>query len=595
MCLDLRRRIELIQDFDMPDCSNCITTSKNRDYVFVCGTYKPRVKCYDVNNLSMKFERCMDAEPLKALSLSDSYEKVSYFIYENTVVHNYREDRIMIFLQEERWVEFHVQYGRYFRFRIPKFGRDLNYNESNCDLYIVGSGNDIYRLNLEQGRFMTPFTSTQAASLTRCDLNNEHQLLMCGTWEGCVEAWDPRAKESVGILDITKALLTENIRFGQPPSISCIKFKDKLKLAVGTSSGQILMYDIRSNKPYLLKDHNCDLAIKCIDFCPNGSEPDLVLSMDRRMVKLWHENQNGKPYTTVEPGVDLNDLCLMKDTGLFFLANENQKVLTYYIPSIGPAPRWCAFLDNITEELEETEQPDVFLCLDIVTTEPNLSVFYKLPQVNRELAARLAQEEAGESKSSSTKKQKRLQKQSAAKTLLSDDRFKQLFENPDFQVDVETDEFRLLNPALARLEKQKSGKKVAKNSDAEEDDNGEEEEHDEEAENGELDGASTSSSEDDEDYKTLVRQTHFEVKERRRLLEEREEKLESLRQLKALKAKENKPVSFEIKAGEEFQSWAKELSKPVKRENKNSWSDAERRKIFGLSLYKTLANQPSQR
>lgn len=29
----------------------------------------------------------------------------------------------------------------------------------------------------------------------------------------------------------------------------------------------------------------------------------------------------------------------------------------YYIPSLGPAPKWCAYLETITEELEETEQP----------------------------------------------------------------------------------------------------------------------------------------------------------------------------------------------------------------------------------------------
>jgi hypothetical protein len=27
---------------------------------------------------------------------------------------------------------------------------------------------------------------------------------------------------------------------------------------------------------------------------------------------------------------------------------------TYYIPQLGPAPRWCSFLENITEELEDT-------------------------------------------------------------------------------------------------------------------------------------------------------------------------------------------------------------------------------------------------
>lgn len=25
--------------------------------------------------------------------------------------------------------------------------------------------------------------------------------------------------------------------------------------------------------------------------------------------------------------------------------------------SLGPAPRWCSFLDNLTEELEEDQQP----------------------------------------------------------------------------------------------------------------------------------------------------------------------------------------------------------------------------------------------
>lgn len=26
---------------------------------------------------------------------------------------------------------------------------------------------------------------------------------------------------------------------------------------------------------------------------------------------------------------------------------------TYYIPQLGPAPRWCSFLENLTEEMEE--------------------------------------------------------------------------------------------------------------------------------------------------------------------------------------------------------------------------------------------------
>jgi ribosome biogenesis protein ENP2 len=70
-------------------------------------------------------------------------------------------------------------------------------------------------------------------------------------------------------------------------------------------------------------------------------------------VKLWHEN-DGRPYASIEPDVPLNDLHFVDGTGLMMIACEQPKLFTYYLPSVGPAPRWCAFLDNITDELEET-------------------------------------------------------------------------------------------------------------------------------------------------------------------------------------------------------------------------------------------------
>lgn len=38
--------------------------------------------------------------------------------------------------------------------------------------------------------------------------------------------------------------------------------------------------------------------------------------------------------------------------------------------------------------------------------------------------------------------------------LLKDSRFSRMFENPDFQVDTESEEYRLLNPLVSRLDKQ---------------------------------------------------------------------------------------------------------------------------------------------
>ena len=32
----------------------------------------------------------------------------------------------------------------------------------------------------------------------------------------------------------------------------------------------------------------------------------------------------------------------------------------YFVPSLGPAPRWCAFLEGLTEELEESAAPALY-------------------------------------------------------------------------------------------------------------------------------------------------------------------------------------------------------------------------------------------
>lgn len=42
----------------------------------------------------------------------------------------------------------------------------------------------------------------------------------------------------------------------------------------------------------------------------------------------------GALFTSIEAGstTQFNELCVVKDTGLMFIANENVKIQTYYIP-----------------------------------------------------------------------------------------------------------------------------------------------------------------------------------------------------------------------------------------------------------------------
>lgn len=32
----------------------------------------------------------------------------------------------------------------------------------------------------------------------------------------------------------------------------------------------------------------------------------------------------------------------------------------FFVPSLGPAPRWCSFLEGLTEELEENATPTLY-------------------------------------------------------------------------------------------------------------------------------------------------------------------------------------------------------------------------------------------
>jgi ribosome biogenesis protein ENP2 len=62
----------------------------------------------------------------------------------------------------------------------------------------------------------------------------------------------------------------------------------------------------------------------------------------------------------VNPPAPINDLHIYPSTGLVFLANETSLMTAYYIPDLGPSPRWSRFLDNMTEEMEEDQTTSIY-------------------------------------------------------------------------------------------------------------------------------------------------------------------------------------------------------------------------------------------
>uniref|UniRef100_A0A914I4F8 Nucleolar protein 10 n=1 Tax=Globodera rostochiensis TaxID=31243 RepID=A0A914I4F8_GLORO len=503
--VDIRKRIQLVQDLEMPSVSHTVTFSPDGHYFFATGSYKPMVKCYDLDELTLKFERGLDADVVKFLMLSEDYSK-------------------FILLEEERHVEFHTNYGRCFRLRIPNFGRDMAFCREISEVNIVGCHSDIFRLNLELGRFHEPLRS-EADSLTCCAFNDEHQLFVCGTGDARVEAWDYRCRRRVAMLDcvLNKAITLElDMDGGSEIEVSSLCFKDALHLAVGLSNGYVLLYDLRSSRPYLSKNHNFGLPITRLEF---AKEQELVLSMDGRALKAWNEH-NGQPFTSIEPGTDLRDFSRYPNSGIIMFANDDPKIQQYFVPALGPAPRWCTHLESITDELE-SEKPTVYDDFKFVTKSQleelglsklvgtsalraymhgffvDMSTYKKarnqcqisaveayrekklqqkleqeravnfvkrrdngqrkLPKVNKELAARLQAElsiDAAASDddgidgkaSASTRAQP---KKHALCGIMDDARFESLFVDPDMQIDEDSEKYKQLESLMNKLEAKK--------------------------------------------------------------------------------------------------------------------------------------------
>eukprot|EP00057_Strongylocentrotus_purpuratus_P034480 XP_795412.3 PREDICTED: LOW QUALITY PROTEIN: nucleolar protein 10 [Strongylocentrotus purpuratus] len=599
---DVQKRIFLIQDFEMPTVSGCIQVSHYGQHILATGTYKPRVRCYDVNHLSMKFERCMDSEVVKFHVMSEDYSK-------------------LVFLQCDRYVEFHAKYGRYHRLRIPKFGRDLTYHKPTCDLFLVGVSPEIYRINLEQGRFLSPFVSDSVA-INTCSVNPIHQLLAVGTIEGRVECWDPRTRRKAGVLDCALSSITPQTQVKGVPAVTSLAFNGAMRMAVGTSTGQVLMYDIRSNKPMLVKDHRNGLAIRSLEFSP---ATEMVVSADSRAAKIWSQS-DGKPYVTVEAEHDFNDVCLVPNSGLMLMACEEPKLLSYFIPGLGQAPKWCSFLDSLTEELEENPTSAVYDDYKFVTKTEleslglshligtsllraymhgyfmDIRLYHKaksiadpfayqeyrknkikekieeqrtsrvkvkkLPSVNAALAEKLQDEQLSE-------KAKKAKKEGAA-NILSDDRFSALFKNPDFQVDQESEEFRLVQPLVNKQSKKKEKPAIVEQFE-------ELDPQDEEMEGRASSDGDSSSDEDDRSWQEELRRQHFILRQ------EREMKKEAARERDGQTAG---PKFYELKSGEEFSMAAKKTEGALKRLKKASLAErVEKEADFLRRTSSSLGNQ----
>lgn len=184
---------------------------------------------------------------------------------------------------------------------------------------------------------------------------------------------------------------------------------------------------------------------------------------------------------------------------MIFAPQEQEKIGTYFLPAIGPAPTWCTFLEQLTEELEESQSTSLYEDYKFLTTvdleklqaahligTPTLRAymhgyFMELKAYQKLVAAvnpfefekyrkDLIQKKIREK----TERRINIQKNKTAKVnvdyvreleqrqkdtsskakkaaisagqLLQDDRFAQVFENPEFAIDKDSENYKILKP-----------------------------------------------------------------------------------------------------------------------------------------------------
>ncbi|KAI8807870.1 WD40-repeat-containing domain protein [Cladochytrium replicatum] len=560
---EYRRRVELIQDFEFPEASIRMKYTPDRKFIIASGVYKPQFRVYELAELAMKFDRHTDCENVTFEILSDDWTK-------------------SVHLQADRTIEFHSQFGLHYKTRIPKFGRDMMYHAPSCDLVVVGASNEAWLLNLEQGRFMKSL-ETDLPAINVCGTNPAHQLFGFGGDNGMMSFWHPNTRKSIAALDIPSALshwpqYTPDAVDAYPEITSLAFANDGLHLTVGTKTGHVLVYDLRSRRPLMINDHQYGLPIKRIAYHNAG----YIMSADTKAVKIWNES-NGSFLTAVEPPYDINDMCIDGDSGLINLAVEGVQIQTYHIPQLGPAPRWCPFIENLTEEMTATIRADeggagatVYSDYKFVTRpeltklgmehligtnvlraymhgyfmdlrlymkakaiadpfayeeyrrrmvarkideerKTRISATNKLPKVNRKLAQKMmkvgmnASEPAGDDESSdednNQKRKSKKKKKEMGMEVFQDSRFQALFQNAEFQVDEESEEYKLHHPSEGQATSTSNFEAV---EDADRDN-----ETDDEMEDAESDKDNDEDSEDDtRDRKTTASKgpRFFEVK-----------------------------------------------------------------------------------
>ncbi|KAH9410968.1 hypothetical protein HK407_09g13820 [Ordospora pajunii] len=240
--------IEMVRDLGYTAASFDMAVSEDGKCLVSIGSYKPSVKIYDLVNLSLKVERHLEAEPLRVIPLAQDASKICV-------------------LKRDRSLELHAKYGFHESIKMPSICLDACFNKFKAEVMCAGVGPDVYRFNLEQGRFLKSQGTTiqEILCICMCEANG----LICVGGDNKIQFIDQRSKEVFRTVD-----------YSETPFSMCFS-SSGMELGVGTEEGSVYLHDLRARKEICKVSHEGSVrkvgfngkilvsiggkAMKCID------------------------------------------------------------------------------------------------------------------------------------------------------------------------------------------------------------------------------------------------------------------------------------------------------------------------------------------
>ena len=293
----LFKEVKSLNDLNFSVACNDIAISPNGKKLIASGIYKPTLKLFDLKNTVMKFERHLVSDPIKNLFLEDNGEKFAI-------------------LRNDKTIEFHIKGGLHEKIKTVNQPHDIILNKFASELYIGGNYNEINRFNLEQGRFLKSIPCNGA---TRFSFSEVHTLF--GTiFKNNLRFIDPKTKT-----DVFSKNYEEEI-------ISISQDETGLKYVLGTESGQLLEYDLRS--PKVLRSLQFENFLSEIFY----SGKNILASTVKKIYLVKENDMKYIETNSINPGFLINTFC--SNGGVVFVGGEAVQIKTFVCEDLGKIPDW---------------------------------------------------------------------------------------------------------------------------------------------------------------------------------------------------------------------------------------------------------------